>query len=399
MNSLQAGCQWFDLINIGHSFDFAFRWEIDFLQLAMHNRRVPEFYPGFVLVQELPANINHDSKWQVWPPLPPKPRRGRGRGRSRGRGSPAGVCGRGKGSSKGAPGFCGDFGRGRGRGGLIASSAVLDQIVCETDEEQCDAPDSDAASVTESESAKSDASKAASASSAKSSVGEPSSPSNKSVASFLDKCWSDDSSDHSEIEPVTETCDGPSTGGSDALPGSVDTVAPPPIPPPPYPAPASQSILQGGSAASSSQADVAMGETQNIGIERLPPVGTLFCGVFPSRVSAYRLGNFQATCKIPEHQPNCTNSKTSREPTGRRLVTHPGQGRPAVALVCWIEAGEGLTRDEHIAYQPPHVARRQRRAELKHDLNPGAALLLSFERHKFPHEVDSEPEIMDLNYR
>ena len=76
------------------------------------------------------------------------------------------------------------------------------------------------------------------------------------------------------------------------------------------------------------------------------------------------------------------------------MLTHPGQGRPAAALVSWLEAGPGLSKIEHSEFQPIHSDRIARRITLK-TVVAGRALL-SFERPKGD-DIESEPEIMDLN--
>ena len=109
------------------------------------------------------------------------------------------------------------------------------------------------------------------------------------------------------------------------------------------------------------------------------------------RVTFYSKSNsFEAKCKVPCHG-DCRLTRTANQPTGRRLLTHPHQGRPVAALVAWLDlATLDSTSAEHKAQMPTFAQRRAVRTRLK-DAGPQAQLLLAGERAQAPYEDDSEP--------
>ena len=112
-----------------------------------------------------------------------------------------------------------------------------------------------------------------------------------------------------------------------------------------------------------------------------------------SKLQHYRNRRFEAFCKIPGHGV-CKNTRTNCGPTASRLLFNPGQGRYGVALVAWLEGGAGLTKKEHNEYDPSFPQRRSVRDRMKIEI--AGRDILKCERKRMDHEVDSEPEVIDL---
>ena len=63
--------------------------------------------------------------------------------------------------------------------------------------------------------------------------------------------------------------------------------------------------------------------------------------------------------------------------------------------MCWVEAGEGLSKLDHQLYDAPFDVRRARRAELKTETEQSQQLL-AFERARRADESGSEPEYTNM---
>jgi hypothetical protein len=418
----KASCQWQCLLDAAATMDLSNKWTMSLLRLAMHHRRLPEFIPGLVLADNMPA-LEGVSEWQIWPV--PNTWGGRGRGRGRGRAAGrdgAGRRGRGRGPGRG--------GR-RGRGGSADSEVPIDPVgalpvgaeaaadepvgdVEYSDAESGDAPadaehsssdGADDALTSEALSPKSD-SDHGSQSSSKASQDElpapdlilassSSSSSSSSTSSVSDKeqpIADPDGSDTPTVAPAITGASSPMVAS--AIIGASSSTLAPPLPPPLAPP-----VTFGGSCSSSGPGGGPSGgsnsQTGNVSSLPRPQISTFFCGPYPGRVTAYRGVRFQATCRVESHQPNCTRTRTAEAPRGVRIITHAGQGRPAAELVCWLEAAEGLSKIEHELYHASFQDRRSRRAQLKQE-SAASKQLLMHERPRQDTEIDSEPEFLEV---
>ena len=98
---------------------------------------------------------------------------------------------------------------------------------------------------------------------------------------------------------------------------------------------------------------------------------------------------------VPSHQPNCTKTRTARASTQAWQCFYPGQGRPAAALVSWIEAGSACaSRQEHQLLDSSWDTRKVRREQLKNE-SATSRLLLDQERDKGD-DLHSEPEHLSM---
>ena len=172
-------------------------------------------------------------------------------------------------------------------------------------------------------------------------------------------------------------------GGPDTEPGEGEPslepsgAAPPPPDPPvvaPAPAPPPPPAVQDADARAL----------------RLPGECTYFVED-KGRITFYRSGNFEATCRV--HHA-CRKTRTSAGPKGARRFTKPGQGRPAAYLAAWLAAardpfdGALLT---HFDWEPAYEVRRAMRTHLK-GAGAAALALLAKERAQRSDEPNSEPE-------